>query len=272
MLPGINQWAFPAGMATADAIALAKRIGFSAFEVCLGDKGPTALDITERDAAALRAYAEKQGITLYSVASGMGWDYHLTSNDAKNREQAMEVTRRVLQVAAWLGAQAILVVPGVCDAATSYDAALENALEAFRELADTAEKLKVSIGVENVWNKFLLSPVEMRDFIDQCESEYIGAYFDTGNIMQYGFPEQWIRILGDRIRAGHLKDFRRSTGTLDGFVMLMEGDVNWPEVMAAFREIDYRGALTAEYMPAYQHSLDTMLGHLLASEKAILAL
>jgi hexulose-6-phosphate isomerase len=122
-----------------------------------------------------------------------------------------------------------------------------------------------------VWNKFLLSPVEMRDFIDQCDSEYVGAYFDTGNIVQYGFPEQWIQILGQRIRAVHLKDFRASTGTLDGFVMLMEGDVNWPEVMGALREIDYRRALTAEYGP-YQHSLETMLRHVLASEQMILAL
>jgi len=271
MLPGINQWGFPGDLPVTEAITLAHHIGFSAFEVCVGDQGPTPLDLTEKDVTAIRNHADSLGIALCSVANGMGWEYHLTSQDASNREKAKETVARTLQVAAWLGADAVLVVPGVCDEKTPYDVALENALASVRELADTAEKLKVSIAVENVWNKFLLSPVEMRDFIDRCESEFVGAYFDTGNIMLYGAPEQWIRILGNRIRAIHLKDFRRAVGNLDGFVMLMEGDVNWPEVMAALREIDYDRALTAEYWP-YKHSLEAMLRHVLVSEQAILAL
>jgi hexulose-6-phosphate isomerase len=271
MLPGINQWGFPGDLPVTEAMTLAHRIGFSAFEVCVGNQGPTSLGLSEKEATAIRKHAEYLGIALCSVANGMGWEYQLTSPDASNREKAKETVAQTLQVAAWLGADAILVVPGVCDDATVYDVALENALASVRELAGTAEKLKVSIAIENVWNKFLLSPVEMRDFIDQCESEYVGAYFDTGNIMLYGHPEQWIRILGNRIRAIHLKDFRRAVGNLDGFVMLMEGDVNWPAVMAALREIDYSRALTAEYWP-YKHSLEAMLRHVLASEQAILAL
>ncbi|MCL4692673.1 MAG: sugar phosphate isomerase/epimerase [Candidatus Hydrogenedentes bacterium] len=271
MLPGINQWGFPNDLPTTEAITLAKQIGFSAFEVCVGDEGPTSLGLSEKEATAIRRHAESLGIALCSVANGMGWKYHLTSPDAANREKAKETIAQTLQVASWLGADAVLVVPGVCDDATRYDIGIENALKSVRELADTAENLKVSIAIENVWNKFLLSPVEMRDFIDQCESEYVGAYFDTGNIMLYGLPEQWIQILGNRIRAVHLKDFRCAVGNLDGFVMLMEGDVNWPEVMTTLRSIDYDRALTAEYWP-YKHSLEATLRQVLAGQQAILAL
>jgi len=176
-----------------------------------------------------------------------------------------------LEIASWLGADSLLVVPGVVDNRTSYDVALENALSGVRELVPIAERLKVTLAIENVWNKFLLSPTEMRDFIDQCESEYVGAYVDVGNMIPYGFPEQWIRILGKRVRAVHMKDFRSSVGTMGGFVMLMEGDVNWPAVMAALREIGYDKSLTAEY-GAYTYSREAMLAHVLTSLQTILRL
>jgi len=162
-------------------------------------------------------------------------------------------------------------VPGVVDEATPYDIAIENTLEGIRALAATAEEVRVKAALENVWNKFLLSPVEMRDFIDQCESSYVGAYVDVGNVIAFGYPEQWIRILGHRVCAVHMKDFRASAGNMDGFVMLMEGDVDWPKVMAALREIGFEGGLTAEFGP-YRHSAETMLKHVLTSIQAILAL
>lgn len=271
MKPGINQWAFPGDMSAIECISVAKRIGFSAFEVCVGDKGPTRLDAGEADIRAIRKHAENAGIALHSVGSGTGWQYQLTSTDLSNRQKAKEAIARSLEISSWLGADALLVVPGVVDNRTPYDVALENALTGVRELAPIAERLKVSIAIENVWNKFLLSPVEMRDFIDQCESEYVGAYVDVGNMIPYGFPEQWIRILGPRVRAIHMKDFRASVATMGGFVMLMEGDVNWPAVMAALREIGYAKSLTAEY-GAYTHSREAMLSHVLTSLETILRL
>lgn len=271
MKSGINQWAFPADMPAAKAISLAKQVGFASFEVCVGEKGPVRLDSSEADIMAIRKHAEREGILLHSVGCGDGWTYPMSVPDAAAREKAIDVNRRALQIAQWLGAKALLVVPGLVDESTPYDAALERMLESMRTLADTAESLKVTAAVENVWNKVLLSPVEMRDFIDQCESEYVGAYVDTGNIVLYGYPEQWIRILGQRIQAIHMKDFRASVGTLGGFVMLMEGDVNWHAVMAALREIEYAGALTAEYGP-YRCSLEAMLNHVRVSIETILAL
>ena len=144
-------------------------------------------------------------------------------------------------------------------------------MSSVRQLAPVAEKHRVAVGIENVWNQFLLSPVEFRDFIDECESEYVGAYFDVGNVLAYGFPEQWIRILNRRVKAVHMKDYRREVGSLAGFVMLMEGDVAWPPVMEALRAIGYDRAVTAEY-PAYTHGLDVTLKHLKAALDAIVRL
>ena len=271
MKTGINQWAFPAEMTAKEALKLAKDIGFETFEVCVGDEGPVPLDTPESEIADVAAYAKHLGIAITSIGSGMGWKYPLSSPDAKVRERGKEAVAKSLQIARWLDADAVLVVPGVVSPEVSYDTAIENVLAAVQDLVPVAEKLQVSIALENVWNKFLLSPVEMRDFIDQCDSAYVGAFFDIGNILPYGYPEQWIRILGKRIRALHAKDFRVSAGNMDGFVMLLEGDVNWPAVVQALNAIGYEGPLTAEYGP-YKHSLEAMLKHCHASLETIVAM
>ena len=271
MLPGINQWAFPGEMPATEAISIAKKAGFGAFEVCVGTQGPVPLGVTERDVMAVRKHAEREGIELTSIGCGLGWDLPLTSPDPKVRAKGVEAMARTLEIASWLGVDSVLTVPGSVTPEVAYDAAIENALGAIEDLVPNAERLKVSVAIENVWNKFLLSPLEMRDFIDQFQSEYVGAYFDVGNIVLYGYPEQWIRILGHRICMVHAKDFRASAGNFDGFVMLMEGDVNWPAVMAAFRDVGYDRALVAEYGP-YAHSLDVMLQHVSTALGAIIAL
>ena len=109
------------------------------------------------------------------------------------------------------------------------------------------------MGIENVWNKFLLSPMEMAAFIDQFESPWVGAYVDVANIAPYGYAQDWLRVLGNRVVGIHFKDFRKSVGNLDGFVDLLEGDVDWPEVMTAIEEIGYDGPLVAEMIPCYRH-------------------
>ncbi len=271
MKPGINQWGFPGGMPATECISLAKSLGFTSFEVCVGEEGPTLLSITEAEATAIRKHAEKEGVALHSVASGMGWQYPLTSTEAEVHAKGRAGVARTLEIAHWLGAEAILLVPGIVDEKTPYDLAWQNALSGIRALLPEAEKHGVIIGVENVWNKFLLSPMEMRTFIDECGSPFVGAYVDVGNMLPYGYPEQWIRILGKRICAIHMKDFRCSVGTLGGFVMLLEGDVNWPAVMAELRAIGYSRGLTAEFWP-YAHSLEGMLKQASVSLNTILSM
>jgi hexulose-6-phosphate isomerase len=155
-----------------------------------------------------------------------------------------------------LNVDTILVVPGAVDVffnpkipVVSYDKVYERVYESLKELIPVAEKFKVNIGIENVWNKFLLSPIEMRNFVDSFASDYIGVYFDVGNILAYGYPEHWISILGKRIKKVHLKDFKKSIGNAEGFVNLLYGDVNWKAVMLALKEIKYTDYLIAEVMP-----------------------
>jgi hexulose-6-phosphate isomerase len=160
-------------------------------------------------------------------------------------------------VANWLGLDAILLVPGGVGAdfipgfpVTPYDVAYCNLVAALKGLAPTAERLGVTIGVENVWNKFLLSPLEMRALLDTVSSKKVASYFDVGNVLQFGYPEQWIRILGPRIKRVHFKDFNRTIGNLSGFCPIGEGDVDWPAVMAAFAQVGYDGYVTAEIFDA----------------------
>jgi len=159
-----------------------------------------------------------------------------------------------------------LVIPGMVNAdfisnceIVEYDLAYERAFDAIKKELQFAKEKKVEIGIENVWNKFLLSPLEMRDFIDKLSSAHAGAYFDVGNVVYSGYPEHWIKILNKRIKKVHLKDYRRIAGGLHGFVDLLAGDVDFPAVIKALREINYDGWLTAEMLPPYQHYTDQIL-------------
>ena len=267
MKKSINYWSFEGGTQgskpLAQAFAEAREKGFEAVEVCLGGAGDLTQETTEKECKAIKNEAENAGVEIASVATGLYWQYSLTDDQEEVREKARLITRSLLQRAAWLGVDAVLVVPGAVDvffkpdaAVVPYEVVWERSLEALKGLARFAEKVGVAIGVENVWNKFLLSPLEMRSFVDEIKSDYVGVYFDVGNVLPFGYPEQWIRILGDRIKRVHLKDFKRSVATAKGFCDLLEGDVNWPEVMQALKEIGYDGYVTAEMMPWRPDLLD----------------
>ena len=152
----------------------------------------------------------------------------------------------------------------------AYDVCWQRAVAEMRRLAPVAAEHQIHIGVENVWNKFLLSPLEMRAFIDEIGSEWIGSYFDVGNVVYAGYPEQWIRILGKRIKKVHFKDFRRNPGGLNSFVDILAGDVDWPTVMQAFEDIGYDGWATGEMIPAYGHASDQIIYNTAASMGRIL--
>lgn len=259
MKKSISAWVF-VGKSVKESMALAKEAGYDGIELTLEESGPTGMDSTAKDWADIRAYSEEIGLPIHSVATGLHWGTPLTSDDETTRKKAIAIVEKELEMAKALGADAILVVPGAVNVSFSpsftpvqYDVAYDRALAAFMQLKIKAEALQVKIGIENVWNQFLLSPLEMRDFIDKIDSPYVGAYFDVGNVLAIGLPEQWIRILGKRICKVHFKDYKVAAGGLHGFVDLLAGDVNWPEVMKAFKEIGYDGFATAEMLPAYTH-------------------
>ncbi len=261
IIKAINYWAFPAKpdgspRDPVEAMRMAKDLGFDAFELTVEAEGRLNLNTTERDAEGIRREAESIGISLITVASGLAWGTSPTDPREEVRRKAVEDYKKILDIASWLGAETILYLPGMVSAVfipdyvpQRYDLVDKRAKEALKELIPYAEKVGVKIAVENVWNRFLLSPIEMRDFIDYFGSDYVGAYFDVGNVMLYGHPEHWIEILGERIFAVHLKDFKVNVGNLDGFVDLLDGDVNYPAVMGAFRRVGYSGPFTVEFVP-----------------------
>jgi hexulose-6-phosphate isomerase len=283
MKKGINYWSFPGGLDGSkdfpEAVREARQLGYEGIEVCLFPEGPLNLDMSEADVAKLGKMLEGAGLQPASVTSGALWEYPLTSSDPSKREKGKQIVTKCLQVAGQLGATGILVVPGAVEIffnpqaeVVPYDVAMQRVEEAMRALVPVAEKNKVAIGIENVWNKMFLSPLEARDFVDKLGSEYLGWFFDVGNIVALGVPEQWIRILGKRIKKVHVKDFRRTVGTLDGFVDLLEGDVNWPEVMKALREVGYDDFLIAEMIPYYTHAPETRVANTSLAMDKILAM
>lgn len=263
---GINYWSFREGTSADEAVRLAAQAGYEGLEFCLAEEGAVSLTSTGRELTRIRDLARDTGIELPSLASWLVWENNLVSDDARTRARAMEIIRRQIDVANALGAQTVLVVPGYVGVdfvspseVVAYDAAYGRALESIASLADHAADAGVQIGVENVWNKFLLSPLEMRSFLDEIGHPHVGAYFDIGNALLTGYPEQWIRILGNRIRAVHVKDYRRSPGGFDSFVDLLSGDVDFPAVNRALSEIGYDGYISAEMMPPYRFHSDQLI-------------
>lgn len=283
MKKAINYWSFPGGLegkkSVKEAIKEAKGYGYEGIELCVFEEGEISLKTTKSDCEVFLNEAKKVGIGISSLATGIFWGYNLGSSNKTDREKAGKVIEKMLELASYFKVDTILVVPGAVDVffnpdaeVVSYDDVYNRVKEELKKLLPVAEKYKVSIGLENVWNKFFLSPVEIRDFVDSFKSNYLGVYFDVGNVIPYGYPEQWIRILGKRIKKIHLKDFRFACGNggMNGFVDLLEGDVHWPEVIKALKEIGYDGYLVAEMIPGYKHYPEVRLKNTSNAMDAIL--
>ena len=265
MKKGINIWSFPA-QSLDQTFALAKDAGFEGVELGLLAEGEVSLLSTEKDLLKVKQSASDNGISLYSLATGLYWDHWLSADCPKERQAAKDVMKKHLEVASILGCETILVVPGSVHAefitpgkVVDYEDAYLRNLEAFTEMKSEAEKWKVSIGIENVWNQFLTSPLEMRDFIDKIDSPYVGSYLDVGNVLFNGHPEHWIKALGKRIKKVHFKDYRVAAGGLHGFVDLLAGDVDYPAVVKALDAVHYDGWVSAEMIPNYKHYTDAII-------------
>lgn len=252
MKKGINGWTFAAGTSIAEAARAARAAGFETFEPILEETGEITASTDESTCRRLGDVIREAGLEVSSLASGLFWSSPYTANDPAVRRTAHELTIAMLDRARWLGAPAILVVPGMVShferrtLETPYATAMARAYERLRELAFEAEKRGVVIAIENVWNQFLVSPVEMSDFIDRVNSPWVGAYLDTGNVLRYGIPHDWVGTLGRRITRVHLKDFKLDVGNIDGFCPLGDGDVDWPAVMSALKQVGYDGPVTFE--------------------------
>lgn len=261
MKKAISIWSFKE-KTVKEAIFIAKMAGFDGIELSLNENGEVSIESTEEEILEIKNYADQIELEIHGLASGLYWTYSFTSNDEKERKKAMDIAVKQIETAKILGATSVLIVPGAVgvDFISSrepvrYDIAYDRALESFKILKNIAQKHEIYIGIENVWNKFLTSPLEMRNFIDAIDSPFVGSYLDVGNALFNGYPEHWIEILNKRIKKVHFKDYRKAAGGLHGFVDLLSGDVNWEEVMKSFKKIGYDGWVTAEMLPPYnQHS------------------
>jgi L-ribulose-5-phosphate 3-epimerase len=261
MVKAISYWSIEGGLTSAnpweEAVSLAKRAGFAAIEATVGVEGILTPSTDQATCEAYRDAAANAGLKLETLASGMTWAASPTHPDESIRRRAIDLHRDALQRAAWLGAEALLFVPGAVripwDAGyppVRYDQAVAWAQEATTELAETAQKLGVDLCVENVWNGLFYSPLEFAAFVDEIGSERVGIYVDVGNLLGvHQHPPHWIEILGTRIKRVHIKDYDCSKGGLAGFCDLLAGDVPWPETMAALRRIGYDKTMVAEMMP-----------------------
>jgi hexulose-6-phosphate isomerase len=240
---GLSQLTMPnRDLPPQDLFRQAKDWGYDGIELLLTEEGPVSLAASDADLAQVKRLAADMGLPIVSLCPRMSADWALTSPDAAVRDRGRQVVRGLIRAAAALDTGAFLLVPGHVSPQVRYDHALDRARDALAELAPEAAAAGVTIAVENVWNRLLLSPVEARDFVDEI-GEGVGWYFDIGNVVIFGYPEQWIEILGERIARVHAKDFRRQGYQ---FVPLLEGDVDWPRVMAALRAVGFDHYLTSE--------------------------
>ncbi len=233
----------PASLSMTDRFALAKEVGFEEVEAPQTDDQARAEEIAKAASAAK--------IRIHSVMNGDHWRFPLSSGDPETVAKSMRAMRTSLRNAKLWGADTVLLVPAVVNPQTSYQQAWDRSRKQINELLPEAEKLKVIIAVEEVWNKFLLSPLEFAHYVDEFKTPWLRAYFDVGNVVLYSYPQDWIRTLGKRIVKLHFKDFKFQSNPQTKkreaeFVNLGEGEIDWKEIHTALADIGYRGSATVE--------------------------
>ena len=281
MRKGINQWSMPETWDIRRCVEVARRAGFDGIELVLGEateaSGPAqgaehlgsplrylgfhpyandefCLSSTPREVQRVRELVEAAGLAIPSISTVMPFLHPITSPDAEVRDRGTRILRQAIEFAGILGADSLLVVPGVVGPGMRYEDALENARGCIEALIPDAEEHDVVLAVENVWNQMLGSPLEFRDFLDAIDHPKVAAYVDVGNAVRTGFGEDWLRILGGRVDKVHVCNFRAETGNLTGFTRhLLDGDVDWAAVTTALDGIGYDGWLTAEITPPSPH-------------------
>ena len=223
-------------MSIDDTLGLCNDAGYECVELVFRPGKDLDPGLSESELAAVRGKCEAAGVVVGSVIATLPEGGNLLSMDAAERENRVKSLVRSLEIGGAVGANCTLLHPGQLSVEGTYEEAWDNLQAALKEVAPVAEQNGVAIGVENVWNKFLLSPKEMADFVDSVGCEWVGTYLDTANMMAYGYPEHWVRSLGSRLKKVHFKDFLRSEHR---FVDLMDGDTDWAGLMKDLRAIGY---------------------------------
>ncbi len=225
----------PEKLSYEERFRLARDCGFEAVEAYTTED--------QKEVETIKRAAESAKIRIHSVMNMGHWKWPLSSPDPAVVQKSVQSMRTSLHNAHFWGADTVLLVPAVVNSGTTYRQAWHRSQKQIRALIPLAEQLRVMIALEEVWNKFLLSPLEFPRFVDQFQSPWVKSYFDVGNVVLYGYPQDWIRELDKRIVKMHLKDFNRKTNQ---FVNLGDGSIEWPEVRKALAEVGYNGYATTE--------------------------
>ena len=258
----------PKELSYQERFQLAKDVGFEGIEI--------GTITAAKEAEEIKAASAKSGLVIHSVMNADHWKYPLSSADPEVVSKSVAGMEASLRNAKLWGADTVLLVPAVVNPETSYQDAWTRSQKVVKErILPLAQELKVVIGMEEVWNKFLLSPLEMARYVDEFASPYVKAYFDVGNMLFYGYPQDWVRTLGKRIQRVHIKDFKldRGKGKFD-WVNIGEGDVDWPAVRKAFTEVGYNGWVTTEIDggdAAYLKDVVARFDRFLAGQKPFVA-
>jgi hexulose-6-phosphate isomerase len=258
----------PKELSYLDKFTLARQVGFEGIEIGTITDAAIAAEIKEA--------AAKANLKVHSVMNADHWKYPLSSADPAVVNNSVAGVEASLRNALLWGADTVLLVPAVVNPETSYKDAWTRSQKVIKErIVPLAQELKIVIGIEEVWNKFLLSPLEMARYVDEFDSPWVKAYLDLGNMLFYGFPQDWVRTLGKRIVKVHIKDFKleRGKGTF-AWVNLGEGDLDWVESRKALGEIGYEGWVTTEINggdAAYLKDVVARFDRFLAGQKPFVA-
>ena len=261
MIKGISYLSFENGLSNNESIDSAliqtQSNGFDALELSVSNEGVINTNLSESECRSIRQKINDSGVFVDSIATGMSWGISPTSDDAEVRKNSIKLHQDAIRVASHLDCKALLFVPGVVKSPISpeivrYDRALDRLREAINQMLPIAEELDVDLCMENVWNGFFYSPIELRDFVDSFESDKLGVYLDIGNLIGYQqYPPHWIELLNSRIKRVQIKDFQENfdwTGSFS-FCDLGAGDVPWKETVSALKSIQYKSTIIAEMLP-----------------------
>ena len=261
MIKGISYLSFKNGLSNNESIDSAliqtQSNGFDALELSVSNEGVINTNLSESECRTIRQKIDDSGVFVDSIATGMSWGISPTSDDAEVRKNSIKLHQDAIRVASHLDCKALLFVPGVVKSPISpeivrYDRALDRLREAINQMLPIAEELDVDLCMENVWNGFFYSPIELRDFVDSFESDKLGVYLDIGNLIGYQqYPPHWIELLNSRIKRVQIKDFQENfdwTGSFS-FCDLGAGDVPWKETVSALKSIQYKSTIIAEMLP-----------------------
>ncbi len=260
MKKSIGDNMIPKGWSFEQGLQLTKKAGFDGIELWLGEVPWFQMKTTDAEVRDLRRKVENAGLVVSNVSTGLHWESPISARDPKIREWGMRIVERQIETSTLLGTDAVLLVAGLVTEEVPYNEVYLRCVDVLKQLGETAAKANVKIGCENCnsEHRFLISPREFWQFLNDVNHPNVGIHLDVGNIHDTGYAEQWVEIHGPRITRIHVKDVMKKRGRCGESVYtnFFLGDNNWPAIRAALTKVGYDGWLVAEMEARYRFARD----------------